>query len=83
VRCSTIPVAVYLSETPTSLQLKVSNIREATLIDSRSNWRALRGFLKGRALTILRCIWEVRDLEAHIEVINFGLFSLFQHLQDS
>ncbi|KAJ7846640.1 hypothetical protein B0H13DRAFT_1907670 [Mycena leptocephala] len=75
------PYDVDTAEMLSSLQLKVSNIREATLIDSRSNWKALRGFLKGRALTILRCIWEVRDLEAHIEVINSGPFSLFRHLQ--
>ncbi|KAJ7851578.1 hypothetical protein B0H13DRAFT_2399567 [Mycena leptocephala] len=63
----------HLFEISASLQLKVSNIREATLIDSRSDWKALRGFLRGCALTILRFIWEVRDLEAYIEVINSGL----------
>ncbi|KAJ6581752.1 hypothetical protein B0H19DRAFT_1251928 [Mycena capillaripes] len=51
------------------LQLKVSEIREESLDNSRSNWKACSGFFKGRSLTILRCIWEVRDLETHIEVL--------------
>ncbi|KAJ7917582.1 hypothetical protein B0H13DRAFT_1870248 [Mycena leptocephala] len=51
-----------------SISLYVSKIREATLRNSRSNWKAFCGLFKGHVLTILLCIWEVRNLETHIEV---------------
>ncbi|KAJ7795678.1 hypothetical protein B0H13DRAFT_2510999 [Mycena leptocephala] len=63
-------LSVDTAETLSTLQSKVSKIREATLRDSRSNWKAFCGFFKGRALTILLCIWEVRDLETHIEILK-------------
>ncbi|KAJ7846645.1 hypothetical protein B0H13DRAFT_1907675 [Mycena leptocephala] len=60
--------SVDTAETLSTLQSKVSKIREATLRDSCSSWKAFCGLFKGRALTILLCIWEVHDLETHIEV---------------
>ncbi|KAJ6514966.1 hypothetical protein C8R47DRAFT_1206322 [Mycena vitilis] len=52
------------------LQFKVSEIRQETLHDSRSNWKELCAFLKGRSLAIYRCIQEVHDLETRIEILK-------------
>ncbi|KAJ7915618.1 hypothetical protein B0H13DRAFT_2270256 [Mycena leptocephala] len=51
-----------------NLQRKVSAIHVETLHNSRSNWKTFRGFCKGRTLTVLGCIWKVRDLETHIKI---------------
>ncbi|KAJ7491967.1 hypothetical protein FB451DRAFT_1551426 [Mycena latifolia] len=56
-----------MAATLTSLQIKASNIREATLRHSLSYRTALCAFLKGRTLTVLYCIRDVRRLEIHIE----------------
>ncbi|KAJ6581775.1 hypothetical protein B0H19DRAFT_1061290 [Mycena capillaripes] len=54
-----------------TLQRQVSAIHVETLQSSRSHWRALSGFFKGRSLTILCCIWDVRDFETHIKALVF------------
>jgi hypothetical protein len=52
----------------TSLRVNASIIIEDTLRNSLS-WRtAVRDFLCGRALTLLRCIREVQRFETHIKV---------------
>ncbi|KAJ6581696.1 hypothetical protein B0H19DRAFT_1228977 [Mycena capillaripes] len=51
-----------------TLKRKVSAIQAETLSNSRSYCKALRGFFKGRTVTILLCVWEVRDLEKHIKI---------------
>ncbi|KAJ7491983.1 hypothetical protein FB451DRAFT_1388424 [Mycena latifolia] len=53
--------------TLTSLQIKVSNIRETTLRHSLSYRATLGAFLTGHTFTILHCIRDVRRLETHIE----------------
>ncbi|KAJ7654554.1 hypothetical protein DFH06DRAFT_1416252 [Mycena polygramma] len=53
-----------------SLQLKVSKIRDETLENSRSNWKEVCGFFQGRSITIFHYIREVRDLETHIEILK-------------
>ncbi|KAJ7117786.1 hypothetical protein C8R44DRAFT_879323 [Mycena epipterygia] len=55
-----------------TLEIKVSQIREATLRDSLSTWRALLEFFKGRTFTVRNCIREVCGLEAHIEKNNYA-----------
>ncbi|KAJ7471640.1 hypothetical protein B0H11DRAFT_1919485 [Mycena galericulata] len=65
-----IEAGVLLSESHTqrltSLQLKVSKIRQDSL--SQSYRVALREFFKGRTFTVLRYIREARQLENEIEV---------------
>jgi len=53
-----------------TLQLKVSRIRQETLSNSRSNWKTCCEYFEGRTLIVLRCIWEVRDFETHIEILK-------------
>ncbi|KAJ7815001.1 hypothetical protein B0H13DRAFT_2381351 [Mycena leptocephala] len=53
-----------------TLQLKVSKIREASLRNSLSHSGTLREFFGGRTFTLLRCIREVRVLEIHIEILK-------------
>ncbi|KAJ7803044.1 hypothetical protein B0H13DRAFT_2389249 [Mycena leptocephala] len=53
-----------------TLQLKVSRVREASLRNSLSHTGTLREFFGGRKFTLLRCIREVRVLETHIENPN-------------
>ncbi|KAJ7117795.1 hypothetical protein C8R44DRAFT_879333 [Mycena epipterygia] len=53
-----------------ALQIEVSNIREVTLRNSLSTRWALREFFRGRTLTVLGCIREVRKLETHIEILK-------------
>ncbi|KAJ7718705.1 hypothetical protein B0H14DRAFT_2643243 [Mycena olivaceomarginata] len=60
---------VHIAETLAILQLKVSDIREASLHSSLSNYAMLCDILKGRTFTILHCIHEIRALETHIELI--------------
>ncbi|KAJ7931609.1 hypothetical protein B0H13DRAFT_2308332 [Mycena leptocephala] len=55
------------AEMLSTLQLKVSKIREASLRNSLSHSGTLRDFFGGRTFTLLRCIHEVRVLEIHIE----------------
>ncbi|KAJ7117769.1 hypothetical protein C8R44DRAFT_879307 [Mycena epipterygia] len=58
---------VHIAEMLSSLQIKVSNIRETTLRDSLSPRRGLREFFKGRTFAVLNCMRELRELEVHIE----------------
>ncbi|KAJ7213071.1 hypothetical protein GGX14DRAFT_393271 [Mycena pura] len=51
-----------------SLRTKVSKIRETTLRNSLSCRAAFHQYLTGHPFTLVRCIWEVRDLQTHIEV---------------
>ncbi|KAJ7117777.1 hypothetical protein C8R44DRAFT_738652 [Mycena epipterygia] len=67
---------VHITAMMTSLQIKVSTIREASLRNSLSLCGALGAFFKGRSFTILKCIREVGDLEAHIEILKE------EHLRD-
>ncbi|KAJ7491973.1 hypothetical protein FB451DRAFT_1388415 [Mycena latifolia] len=53
--------------TLTGLQIKVSNIREATLRHSLSYRATLGAFLTGHSFTVFHCIRDVRRLEIHIE----------------
>ncbi|KAF7328656.1 hypothetical protein MSAN_02474400 [Mycena sanguinolenta] len=52
------------------LQDKVSTMREASLRSSLS-WRAtLSDILTGHTFAVLQCIWEVRNLQTHIEILG-------------
>ncbi|KAJ7690455.1 hypothetical protein B0H14DRAFT_2652386 [Mycena olivaceomarginata] len=53
-----------------SLQLKVSDIREASLHSSLSNYAMFCDILKGRTFTILHYIHKIHTLETHIELIT-------------
>ncbi|KAJ6581692.1 hypothetical protein B0H19DRAFT_516168 [Mycena capillaripes] len=64
------PSDSHIAERLSTLQLKVSIIREASLRSSLSWCTALREFLKGQTFTVLRCVWEVHDLQMHIEILN-------------
>ncbi|KAF7356351.1 hypothetical protein MVEN_00967400 [Mycena venus] len=64
------PSDVETAEMLSTLQLKVLKIREASLRNSRSYWKAFFGFLEGRTLTVQFCIWKVRDLNTHIEILK-------------
>ncbi|KAJ7117751.1 hypothetical protein C8R44DRAFT_983200 [Mycena epipterygia] len=67
---------VHTAAMLSSLQIKVSHIREASLRSSLSRFGALCDFCKGRTLTVLRTIREVHELEAHIEILKE------EHLRD-
>ncbi|KAJ7117804.1 hypothetical protein C8R44DRAFT_879341 [Mycena epipterygia] len=58
------------TEMLSSLQMRVSIIREASLCNSLSNSQALRELIKGHSLTLIRCIWEVQGLKTHIEILK-------------
>ncbi|KAJ7491978.1 hypothetical protein FB451DRAFT_1501259 [Mycena latifolia] len=67
---------VHMAATLTSLQIKVSTIREASLRNSLSYRGPLCGFFNSHTLTVFRCIQEVQSLETHIEVyISYDSFS--------
>ncbi|KAF8216696.1 hypothetical protein K438DRAFT_1953599 [Mycena galopus ATCC 62051] len=52
------------------LQDKVSAVHEASLRSSLS-WRATVGeFLRGRTFTVVQCLWDVRNLHTHIEILQ-------------
>ncbi|KAF7356435.1 hypothetical protein MVEN_00976400 [Mycena venus] len=53
-----------------TLQCKVSSIREASLRSSLSWRETLREFYKGHSFSVIRCISEVRALDTHIEVMK-------------
>ncbi|KAJ6484949.1 hypothetical protein DFH09DRAFT_1106441 [Mycena vulgaris] len=61
---------VHTADMMFSLQIKVSHLREASLRHSLSYRTTISEFLKGRTLTLLHCIREVRALEAHIEILK-------------
>ncbi|KAJ7180821.1 hypothetical protein C8R46DRAFT_1070690 [Mycena filopes] len=52
------------------LRLKVGHLEAETLRNSRSFGTLLCEFLKGRSVTLYRCIHEVRDLEKHIRILE-------------
>ncbi|KAJ7917587.1 hypothetical protein B0H13DRAFT_2442090 [Mycena leptocephala] len=58
------------AEMLSTLQLKVSKIREFSLRNSLSLRSTLYEFLNGHTFTLLRCIREVRVLETHIEILK-------------
>ncbi|KAJ7491965.1 hypothetical protein FB451DRAFT_1388408 [Mycena latifolia] len=58
------------AETIASLQTKVSRIQEASLRNSLSYRAVLCAFFKGRTLTVLQCIREVRGVQTHIEILK-------------
>ncbi|KAJ7917592.1 hypothetical protein B0H13DRAFT_2322339 [Mycena leptocephala] len=53
-----------------TLQLTVSEIREASLRNSLSIRSTLLDFIKGHTFTLLRCIREVRALGIRIEILK-------------
>ncbi|KAJ7224100.1 hypothetical protein GGX14DRAFT_648466 [Mycena pura] len=59
-----------IAEKMFNLQTKVSTIRGTTLRNSLSGGAALRQYLTGHTFTLVRCIWEVRGLETHIEILK-------------
>ncbi|KAJ6581741.1 hypothetical protein B0H19DRAFT_516739 [Mycena capillaripes] len=61
---------VHIAEILSCLQLKVSKIREASLRNSLSWGGALGEFFSGRTFTVLQCIWDVRILATHIEILK-------------
>ncbi|KAJ7880017.1 hypothetical protein B0H14DRAFT_3434757 [Mycena olivaceomarginata] len=61
---------VHTRETFSSLQFKVSTIRQASLRSSLSHYAMLCDVLKGRTFTILRCLHEVHELGTHIEILK-------------
>ncbi|KAJ7117756.1 hypothetical protein C8R44DRAFT_738635 [Mycena epipterygia] len=61
---------VHITGMLSSLEIKVSHIREATLRNSLSRFGALCDFFQGRSFTVVQCIREVRELEAHIEILK-------------
>ncbi|KAJ7696479.1 hypothetical protein B0H17DRAFT_1177908 [Mycena rosella] len=61
---------LHAAEMISSLQMKVSTIREATLRNSLSYRTAFCAFLKGQTLSVLQCIREVREVETHIEILK-------------
>ncbi|KAJ7917581.1 hypothetical protein B0H13DRAFT_2322324 [Mycena leptocephala] len=61
------PSDVYMAEMLHTLQITVSEIREASLRNSLSLHSTFRECLNGHTFTILHCIREVWMLETHIE----------------
>ncbi|KAJ7491976.1 hypothetical protein FB451DRAFT_1165177 [Mycena latifolia] len=63
------------------LQIKVATIRKACLRNSLSYRAALRDFFKGRTLTVLQCIREMRGFETQIEVhiLYVSTYHAFRH----
>ncbi|KAJ7931604.1 hypothetical protein B0H13DRAFT_1857588 [Mycena leptocephala] len=61
---------VHTAEMLSTLELKVSAVREGTLRNSLSLGSTLREFCAGRTFTLLRCIREVHELETHIEILK-------------
>ncbi|KAJ7759124.1 hypothetical protein B0H16DRAFT_1720540 [Mycena metata] len=61
---------IQTAEAVSSLQLKVSNIREASLRNSLSCWATLREFFTGHTMTLLSCIWKVYQLQVHLEILK-------------
>ncbi|KAJ7781878.1 hypothetical protein DFH07DRAFT_935740 [Mycena maculata] len=57
-----------LEELLAKLQLKVSEIRTATLRNSLPKRTALAEFLRGASFTILRCLEDVEGFKARIEI---------------
>ncbi|KAJ7931666.1 hypothetical protein B0H13DRAFT_1957094 [Mycena leptocephala] len=53
-----------------TLQLKVSAIHEETLRNSLSWCTVLGDFLRGRTLSVLRCIREVKDFETRLKILK-------------
>ncbi|KAJ7917574.1 hypothetical protein B0H13DRAFT_2322318 [Mycena leptocephala] len=53
-----------------TLQLTVSETREASLQNSLSVRSTLHEFIKGHTFTLFRCIREVRALETHVEILK-------------
>ncbi|KAJ7622927.1 hypothetical protein DFH06DRAFT_1143029 [Mycena polygramma] len=58
--------------TSASLRCEVSAIHVQTLHNSRSHWKAVCAFMKGRTFTVLRCIWKVQDFETQLKT-SLGL----------
>ncbi|KAJ7931625.1 hypothetical protein B0H13DRAFT_2308345 [Mycena leptocephala] len=58
------------AEMLSTLQLKVSKIRETSLRNSLSHSGTVREFFGGRTFSLLGCIREVRALETHIEILK-------------
>ncbi|KAJ6581730.1 hypothetical protein B0H19DRAFT_1251905 [Mycena capillaripes] len=68
------PTDIRTAEMLFSLQLKVSEIREANLRHSLSWDATRREFLSGGTFTVLKCIREVRELATHIEILKEAQF---------
>ncbi|KAJ7043784.1 hypothetical protein C8F04DRAFT_1389877 [Mycena alexandri] len=61
---------IRTAEVLSSLQLKVSNLREANLRSSLSCWATFREFFTGHTITLLSCIWQVYRLQVHLEILK-------------
>ncbi|KAJ7696489.1 hypothetical protein B0H17DRAFT_1197996 [Mycena rosella] len=61
---------VHIAENLTRLQITASTIREDTLRNSLSYRAALCAFFKGRSLTVMHCIRDVRALGTRIEILK-------------
>ncbi|KAJ7931619.1 hypothetical protein B0H13DRAFT_2308340 [Mycena leptocephala] len=64
------PFDTDTTEMLSSLQLKVSKIRETSLRNSLRHSGTLRELFAGPTFALLRCIREVRGLEIHIEILK-------------
>ncbi|KAJ6514971.1 hypothetical protein C8R47DRAFT_1313367 [Mycena vitilis] len=51
-----------------TLRREVSAIKVETLRNSRSYWKLLWGFAKGRTVTVRLCIWKVRQFETDLKI---------------
>ncbi|KAJ7491936.1 hypothetical protein FB451DRAFT_511977 [Mycena latifolia] len=51
------------------LQIMASQLREAILRDSLSGQKTVWSFMRGRSLTVLRCIWDTRRFKICIEIL--------------
>ncbi|KAJ7117759.1 hypothetical protein C8R44DRAFT_738638 [Mycena epipterygia] len=67
---------VHIVARLSSMQIQVSHMRETTLRNSLSYFGVVGDFFKGRSITVLKCIREVRALQAHIEILKE------EHLRD-
>ncbi|KAJ6568392.1 hypothetical protein DFH09DRAFT_1313838 [Mycena vulgaris] len=61
---------VHMAEMMSNFQIKVSHLREASLRHSLSYRTTVSEFLKGRTLTLLQCIRDIRSLETRIEILK-------------
>ncbi|KAJ7281407.1 hypothetical protein C8J57DRAFT_1297531 [Mycena rebaudengoi] len=70
VEAGELPGDVGTEEKLLSLQTKVSELREASLRNSLSPWKALGDFFRGRSLTLLQCADEIQRFKTHIEILK-------------
>ncbi|KAJ7251401.1 hypothetical protein C8J57DRAFT_1238732 [Mycena rebaudengoi] len=69
VEAGELPRDVGIEEKLLSLQKKVSEIREDSLRNSLSTWKALSDFFKGRSITLFQCMDEIQRFNTHLESV--------------